>query len=484
MKRGLLVLTVLAGSVVGVGHAVAQKGITLEIYEGERPADADQILAPFFEEIDSQGLADTRGEARERIHETVSLDAGGLTDQEKVELEASVNAAALKFSGGRFEEAEALLLRQLERFRANELVLAENQGFRPVLYRTLGTLAAVSDRLGKTAEKEKYLTELALDFPDQSFARREFGPDLNVAFDAIRQRMGSRGRSSLEIVTNDVNGIILVNGRFVGVKRAVLPDLLPGAYRILVKSGTSTGRVHKVMLRPNVQEVVDVDLAFDAVLQSKTWVGLLYPNARAAVEKGRATATRLALSAGAHQVVVVGINKRGGERLLHATLYNAENGRIVFRGSVGLGVGPELPPASQVRGLGEFISTGRAIPGVTAEEGGYVAPPTRYRAWKWIAVSGGLALVGAGIFTYTQDVPPIIPNSTGTPCTPADPCDTRRTYRRTHVPGAIMMGVGAGLVIAGVVLFVIDKPIERAAVRPAVSTTPGKTITFGLSGSF
>jgi hypothetical protein len=455
----------------------ADRGIALELHEGSRPEDADRILTPFFEELDAQSFADTREAARARVHEHLSADAGALTEQEKAEFTRAVRDGVSLFNDGKFEQAETILRLQHKRFAENQIVLADDQGgFRPLYYQTLGTLAAVSTRLGKKADAEEYLAELARAFPDQPFARRQWGPDLNEAFDKIRQKIGVGGRSTLTVTVDDPNALVVVNGRYIGVRKVALPDLLPGAYRVFIKSGTQQGRVHEITVRPNAEEVVDVELGFDATIRSASWVGLLLPSASEANAKGRTYARRVGRAVGADYVVVVGVYTRGGERLLHATVYNSETGRILRRGSLGLD--PEPPPASQIRGLAEFISTGRAIPGIKVEEGGIATPPTRFRTLKWATLFGGVGAAAVGGVLIALDKPRVIEGEDGMPSRQSP------TYFPGKIPGLIMMGVGVGVMVTGVVLFVIDKPIERPSVRPAVAVTSNGSFVLGLSGAF
>jgi hypothetical protein len=95
-----------------------------------------------------------------------------------------------------------------------------------------------------------------------------------------------------------------------------------------------------------------------------------------------------------------------------------------------------------------------------------------FRTWKWIALGGGLAAVGAGVTLIAIHQEPDLGDMERDPST-----------RKTRVPGIITAAAGA-LTGLGVYLFIRDARDRRDERSAAIVPLDSGGAAFVLSGSF
>ncbi len=450
--------------------------IVLESYVGERPPDADGLLAPLIEELGKHRFA-AGAEVGRRFEAAASRPAraGGLP----AGFADAVARGHDLWSNGKFDEAAAILGRLVEAARANtgELATHQNRELHAQLQRALIALSLSQLRLGDRSAARETMAEALRGDPDLKITRGMYGQEASELFAEVVRQLTERGTGKVIVTVDaDVAGIY-VNERLVEMGRSLELGLFPGEHRVVARIGNEVSRAHRVHVVAGGVHRLTIDPAFDrAVHTGPDWTGFRFASEadrdRDELRHGAAFATAI----DAEQVIVVGIDVVRGRRMIRGALVNKVNGRDFRNGSIPLDAGPS---DEQRRNLARFLNGGPATPdiivGEPASPGGPggserrgPAPAPRGSAWKW--VTGGAAIaagaLGGVLLAYdgrcAKDV------DTGVPCP---------NHYDTAAQGWLAVGGAAALAGVTAYLVVTERRAGRAARRTAyVAPTAGGAI--------
>jgi len=464
-----------------------QTPIVLEVYTGERPADADRAIAPIIDQLVSRNFRAGYIAVGRPFEDQVSRPAiaAGLPKSFIEQVEKGFKA----WVGGNFQEAINILepLVQAADANAGAFALARDQSLAEALKKALLALALSREEIGDHPGALERIDQLVRSFPDEKVSRADYGAKAFAMWDAERKRIGA-ANAKLTVKLSDMQGGVYVNQRAAGLGTDVDVNLAAGEYHVLVKLSTQQlSRSHRVAMRANEPATVNIFGAFDiAVRTTQQWTGLAFAD-QADRENNEGTYARLfARAMGAPGVVIVGIGLVRGKPQVIGALINMSNGNDIRRASVAL----DAPP-SQLKGLAAYIESGQAAEGVTVlptetarpsdpkqrhVDAGEVhdqppaAPGGRWGGWKYITGAGAVAALGVGAVLLAYD---------GKCTSDIEPCPTQYNYA---APGWITVGGGAALAAVTVYLFVSGKPppSRTAFVAPA----PGGGAVAGFATSF
>jgi hypothetical protein len=379
--------------------------IVLESYVGEKPADAESVLAPLIEELAKLKFVigpEVVGRSFEAAASRPAA-AGGLPD----DFAARVTRGYDLWTNGKFSEAATLLGQLVETARENagEFAKNQNRALHPQLQRARIALALSLQKLGDRSAAKQAMGEALRGDPDLKISRGMFGQDAAELYQEVLGELTARGPGKVIIAVDATGAGIYVNERLVEMGSLEL-NLFPGEYRVVARIGDAVTRAHKLGVVGGGVHKLTIDPAFDRTVHTgPRWTGFLFESsADREREEGRYAGT-FATAIDARQVVVVGIDTVRGRRMIKGALINKLTGRELRTGSIPLDASPS---AEQRKNLARFLNGAPATPDIIVGEttdgvgrpagggdgdGGAGLP--RWGGWKWIA--GGAAVAGGVI---------------------------------------------------------------------------------------
>ncbi|HEU0036309.1 MAG TPA: hypothetical protein VFQ53_37105 [Kofleriaceae bacterium] len=479
-------IAVVCGLVVALGLAPtparAGDSIVLESYTGSKPDAYAKHVAALLQELSGRGFASSYEKVglpyERRSRPTMS---GGLP----ASFAQQVDAGHKAWISGQFEEAVKLLSAALAAARANTGAFAQNQGLRDAMLKALVDEALARNRLGDPVAVKDNFAEIARGFSDKAPTRATFGAEAVNYYEQAQKELAVRGRGKLTVRVGSETAVVFVDERFEAVGGASRDGLLPGEYRVFAQFGKQLSRSHLVTVRPKEETSLTIDATLDLALQTGPKLnGFIFANA-ADREKYEAIYARdYANAIDASAVAVVGIDQVRGRPALVGVLVNRVNGRELRRASVALE--PEPTPerlsalarflaGEEVSGIDVQVNDESAQPSADGTPPGHdkdpVDQPARgelWGGWKYVAAGGAVVAVGAGAVLLATDGKCSSEPPPGTVCP---------DVYHNATPGWISMGVGAGLGVLSVYLFLRHdgEPARTAAIVP---TTGGAFATF------
>jgi hypothetical protein len=483
MRHPLVAIAALLAASSPLSPALAGRPpIVLESYVGERPPDADALLAPLLEELGKHRFV-AGAEVGRRFEAAASrpATAGGLP----AGFADAVARGHDLWSNGKFDEAAAILGRLVEAARANpgELATHQNRELHAQLQKALIALSLCQLRLGDRSAARQTMAEALRGDPDLKITRGMYGQQASELFAEVVRQLTERGTGKLIVTVDaDVAGIY-VNERLVEMGRSLELGLVPGEHRVVARIGTEVSRAHRVHVVAGGVHRLTIDPAFDrAVHTGPGWTGFRFASEAARDRDELRHGAAFATAIDADQVIVLGIDVVRGRRMIRGALVNKVNGRDFRNGSIPLDAGPS---EEQRRNLARFLNGGPATPdiivGAPASAGGGggerrdPAPPPRASAWKW--ATGGAAIaagaLGGVLLAYdgrcAKDV------DTGVPCP---------NHYDTAVQG--WLAVGGAVALAGVTAYLVvtERRAARAARRAAYLAPTAGGVIAGLTARF
>ena len=456
------------------GHTT---GLVLEFYSGDRPEDADQLLAPALSALAARGFAAGPGQTAHIIESHVSRP--GMASKVSAQtLRDSIQTGYHEFLVSNYQAAVDDLGGVLEVIHANPALVAIDQSLRPPTMRALVGLALSLRRMGREDQAAATMAELVRSFPSAEISTREYGPEPAEFFRKTVTLLSQRGNGELEVETNDPTAVIFVNESFRAVARASL-SLTPGTYRVYVQRGKTVGRVYDVAIEPNRTHRLAVDLDLDESLHTGTrWSGLVLPPGPDRTAQAIDDAARLGRAAGTDRVILLGIDDQGGRKQLVGTVV-AMTGRDLRR-QASLSLTP-VPSIEARAALGRFLAGEDPTHeiDVSIEDGQPFAAAAPERtghstAWKWLAGGGAVAAAATGVVLIGLDG-----GCRNQSRTPGAPCP--RLWN-TAAAGWASVGVAAALGATAGYLFWRDAH-QREASRIDVAVVPsggGMAVWAGL----
>jgi hypothetical protein len=287
---GLTVLATLATSMIARADRIA-----MEAYVGDRPANAERVLAPIRPVLERHGFVATPGALAKRFAAHAWRSGGvrtvGLQIFKKVEdgirefEDAKLSAAntlkdALALAGANptawvNEPKYRERVRRGLLFYALALNLRAKDG-RDRASRVKGKKQ--SDYIDRANADERArdeaLAELIRSFPGFVVRADEFGAQAEALFLEASRRALQRGTGSLELDVDDPSVIVYVN-EAQQPRKTTLGNLVAGEYRVLAVSATESHE-YQVDVVPNKRSRVVVKWGLDSVLKLDGWAGFAY----------------------------------------------------------------------------------------------------------------------------------------------------------------------------------------------------------------
>lgn len=470
-----VILIAALAAMLAVPRAAADP-IVLESYGGPRPEDADRLLAPVMAELSRAGFP-AIGEVERRIDTRLSRPAAVMDDASAGEAMRTVEAGYKKYLAGDFNGAVTDIERGLAPLRAAPGAVAGKNDRRHAVMRGLLGLALSHRRLGRQTEATSAMAELVRSFPDREISYKDYGPEPRDFFHKVQGELSREGKGELAIDVDDDKAVVFVNERYAGVGDVTVKDLYAGRYRVFLQQGDELGRVHEVDVEAGRAATVTVSWQLDAALRAGA--RLLFADEAARQEREARHAVGIARSLGAQSVVVLGIRDNRGHRSVVGAVYPADSMRPLRSGAVA--VEPVVPAAERLAALARLLAGDEAAAGLVTplaearssgapddDRGGGGRP---LRVWKWMALGGGVAALGAGVTLIAIHRSP-------------EDGSRERSSRETRVPGIITTAAGAALSGLGVYLFVRDARDRRAARSAIIAPLDSGGAAFVFSGSF
>ena len=462
VARGLVVAVALL-----TARVAAADSIVIESYDGERPADAESLLAPVHAELARRGFA-TGDALVARIGAQVSASSGQLTASQGVEAQKLVDTGYSKFIDGEYPAAAAAVEKALAIYATAPGQMAKEDALRDLQFKALLVAARSYEVIGKGEDAFRAMAEAIRTFPDRHVSAAEFDPKVNALFRRVKAELTKQGTGSLEVKVDDAAAVIFVNERFVGTGTARLDALFPGAYRVYVAKGAQPGRVRQVQVSAGVQAVAAVTWQIDGTLRTgPRYVGVEFP-AGTGADQEIALATRLGRELRAPTVIVLGLRQVDGRRAIVGFAVSTESQTRSF---AAVQVEPVDPPRERLTTLAAFLSGDKKVapeglitreprparPRAIASE----APSRPFRVLKWVVTGAGVAAAGTGITLYLLDEPE----------TQIDGRVRGEKSFNGKTPGLVVGAAGVALIAAGAYMFIADRGGDEEE-GPVMSFTP------------
>lgn len=460
MSSRVLLLILLATSVV---HA---RGIVLESYTGDHPADATRLLTPILEELAGKGFDAGDGVARafESKHSRAAASSGLPAD-----FAAQVDRGFKAWVAGKFDEAIKVLVPLVANAHANTGAFAKDPSLREPMLKALIALALAQQRIGDETEMRSTFNEILRAFPDTQLARATYGPDAQQAFEQVRRETLASPRGKLSIKVSDEAGIVFIDEAY-RASGSTTAELLPGEYRVLVMLNKEPSRNHRVTVRANAETTIEIDAKFDQAVRTVGFTGLMFATQADRDAHEAAFASQFARVTNADKLAIVGIDQVRGRPAVVGALVSLQTGRELRRASIP--IEPD-PSTDRLHALARFLAGDDPEPGLdvqvagaekTAESGARDEHATpRWGGWRWL--TGGVAIgalaTGAVLVGLDGRCPSTPP--------PGQQCND---VYATGTPGYIALAGGA--VMAGISIYLFATHEKSRA--PYVAPTQGGAV--------
>ena len=462
--------------VVGAGMSRADGKIVLESYTGGKTETAARQLKPLLDALATKGFSGGYDMLGRSFESRVSRPA--IADGLPADFARKVDAAQQAFITGKFEEAANALSPLIDTAHANGGVFATNQSALASLEKALIVLALSQQRMGDPAAMQQTFAEFLRSFPDKSVPRGVYGAEAATAFEQAKKTLAGAGRGKLVVRSSVDTGVIFIDEHITQPGTVTQDDVLTGDYRVYVLlPGKQLSRQHRVTVRTKETTVINIDAAYDVVVQtSPNWTGLSFANAGDREKTEIEHASRFASAVDANAVAVVGIDQVRGKPAIIGVLVNRNRSAEIRRASVAL---DPAPSAERLQALALFlVGDGPAPEGVDVAvvelPGGGGGPrdtgSARWGGWKLL--TGGLAAVALGVGGYLV--------ATDGNCKTQPPAGvTCADVYNNAVPGYLALGGGAVLAGISVYLFVTGGS-SKPRTAYVVPTSGGAMAAFSM----
>lgn len=341
MLRGVTVLATLAASSTARADRIA-----MEAYVGDRPAEAERVLAPIRPVLQRHGFVADPDALAKRFAAHAWRSGGvrtvGLQIFKKVENGIREFEDAKLGAASTLEDA-------LDLARTNPTAWVNEPKYRDRVRRGLLFYALALNLRAKDARdhasrakgkkqseyldrantderaRDDALAELIRSFPGFVVKADEFGSQAEALFQEANKRAQQGGTGSLELDVDDPNVIVYVN-EAQQPRKTTLGNLVAGTYRILVVSATESHEYRADVL-PNKRSRVVVKWGLDSVLRLDGWVGFAY-SAESDRQQEQEMLSALVRASGAVDIATTLSVKADGSAVV-ARSYDLQRGRLL-----------------------------------------------------------------------------------------------------------------------------------------------------------
>jgi hypothetical protein len=334
------------GALVATLTSNVRAGVVVPIRVGDTPS-AGRILAPLLDELEGSDpyIIARASTLRTRLSSRPSrpgLAEHGLTVLALVD---EINAGQKLWRAGKIAEAIEKLAPVIDKAHANPALLVDDEAHRDSMLTALVALAmsyakrADDPRLPQRArdelraKSEQTMAELVRSFPSRESAILDgFGSDATRLYKAAADRLSTEGHGTLVVRVDDPAALIFVNEWDHPSNSTFEGNVLPGVYRVLVKTPGTDGQLYAVEVAANQHAQLDVDAGFDDALTiSDRFVGLSFASDTDARLRAVPYARRVSTMAdsASRAVFVVQATMWNGKPCALGTIYDGETGARV-----------------------------------------------------------------------------------------------------------------------------------------------------------
>jgi hypothetical protein len=335
-----------------------ENGIVLEVYTGDRSADASRLLGPILDELARQKISagDTVARGVENTVSKPARSAKGLPSDFGQQAETGFNL----WVSGKFDDAVKLLGPLVDLAHQNSGAFAKDTTLREHLRKALIGLALAQVRRGDPSGMHTTFEEYVRSFTDASVPKAVYGPDAASAFDGVKKDVLSLGLGKLTVRTVQTGSTVFIDETYRG-SGVTTVELPAGEYRVVVMANDQPSRTHFATVKGGGETTVVVDAAFDQALHTTGWTGFQFATSAAREAHEAAYAAQLAHDVGARSVALVGIDTVKGHSSIVGSLISLESGLEIRRAGVALD--PD-PSTENLKALAKFLNGEAAAPGL------------------------------------------------------------------------------------------------------------------------
>ena len=474
--------------------------IVVESYAGTRPAVAERIMEPLRAELQERGYVVDPTALAIRLDNSSARPV--LIDES-----LTTNALSQMFTNGILawnSGDEAGALRKLEEAIAaamrNPSLLSRVGRLRDQLFQAYLALALAQRRSGLGPASEASMGELIRTFPDRPIELDEAGPEAHDLYRFVVADLAKSEQGVLSVQVSDPSSVVFVNEvlRQSPSGEVVLQGLVPGTYRVLVRSLdiSERVRVYSVPVYPNQRTVLKVDWELDSVLVVDKWVGFRFGTSQEQTSEP-AIARKLGVNARSFVVMTLNLARTRSAYRLVAKRYETRTANLLTWCQVDLS-GPDrrafalladcasgVDNRARVRVdsrpkevvLSRFFGSLKVepleLPAVEIRPETSIAkaaPKERGGAGKWIWGTAGLAALAAGGTLLYLD-------GRGSCEGPSSECATAYD---TRTAGLVLFGVGTASLGVSTFLFLMELDTPAPS-RTAIHGLPRRPWIAGVS---
>jgi hypothetical protein len=319
------------------GISLAQT-LVLESYAGERPKEADRVLAPLRRALEKQGFIAAPAEVTKVLRSYRTLPAVTEPNVTTRELTEAFERAHGDWLDGRLDRAATRLEAAVAVAHRVPNLLAAEQKTRDLLFSALLSLSQARNRQRQQAKSEAAMAELIRSFPDQLITRGEHGPEAYELYRAARRGLDAEGRGAL-IVKVNVPSVVFLDEvpRSQDVNGAQIADLVSGEYRLLIQSANepTSFRYYKIPIYAHQISRLEIHWELDSVLVTGDWVGFRFDTSLRQAKEVDA-ALRVARDTSTHTVVTLRVEVGKQSKLVEANLYELTRRKKICAGRIRL----------------------------------------------------------------------------------------------------------------------------------------------------
>jgi hypothetical protein len=464
--------------------------LVLESYVGQRPANADAVLAPLLDELEQRGFATRPASVLELVGGSAPRPGVLDRDTTAAEITQSAESGYEAYTRGRFAEAEAALKRAIERIHRNPALLVLDTNNLDATFKILVALALSQAKRGDTGGSVATMTELIRTFRSQPITRVDYGPDAEQFYRAVVRQVQALDRCELSISVANEQAVIFVDGQIRGLGKAALTDLIPGVYRVFVQVPGTPGRQYEIEVTAGRHTVLRIDWELDSSLWlTDSWVGFVFATEAERARQAGFAGTLARRWAGGSLLAVVGMAQLSGKPAVIGQLLDA-TGRVV-RGAAVLLERSELgggDPAGSGGGAGGKASRGIERSEMGSGDSGGGAGGKASRGIERSEIGSGDPAGGAGdpadeprlraLARFLSDGVPVAGLHVirdGGPALGDGVADPRG-----RLAPRLLVGAGAAALVTGGVLYAIDQ--DPGGPSPVSRNTAPAGIAVGAVG--
>lgn len=264
--------------------------IAVEAYVGNRPADADRVLAPIRPILERHGFVVAADALTKRFESHVWRSGG--TKSTGPAMYKKIETGIREFEDAKLSAADTIKA-GIDVARANPIAWANEPKYRDevrrgLLYYALAlNLRAKESRRSSSRTKgssdraiadeqarDAAMDDLLLNFPSQVIKADEFGDQAEALYLDASKRARQNGGGSIELDVDDPNVIVYVD-ETQQPRKTTIGNVVAGRHRVLVVSAAES-REYVIDVVANHRSTVIVRWNLDTVLKLGPWVGFVY----------------------------------------------------------------------------------------------------------------------------------------------------------------------------------------------------------------